>query len=141
MDAAPCRVDVGISKIRVTTCRTESQSEGGSSMTNRAGMTAVSAMRTPGAIGDAADYNFHRPGAKGPVEFALGACRAAVQLERGRSGLRATTFCTSWNVALGPARASDTGARGADLAKPVHRPIQGGGHGVSRSPSLSPLFR
>lgn len=81
------------------------------------------------------------PGAKGPVEFALGACRAAVQLERGRSGLRATTFCTSWNVALGPARAGDTGARGADLAKPVHRPIQGDGHGVSCSPSLSPLFR
>ena len=81
------------------------------------------------------------PGAKAPVEFALGACRAAVQLERGRAGLRANTFCTSRNVALGHAGVGETAARGAGLAKPVHRPIQGEGRGVSCSPSLSPLFR
>lgn len=81
------------------------------------------------------------PGLKAPIEFSLGACRAGVQLERSKSGLRATQFCTSWNVVLGPSRALgariDSESDGAGMrAAPAHPGLVD-----SRSPSLRPLFR
>ena len=82
------------------------------------------------------------PGSKAAVEFSLGACGAGVQLERGGRGLRASTFCTSWNVTLGSPRVGGSDVSGAGLDKPRHRPLQGPGTpSVTCSPSLSPLFR
>jgi hypothetical protein len=82
------------------------------------------------------------PGPKAPVEFSLGGCRAAVQLERGRSGLRATTFCTSWNVPLGGVRlgTSEMGANQPD--KLQNRPTNGAhSRELAGSPSLNGLFQ
>lgn len=81
------------------------------------------------------------PGTKAPIEFSLGGCRAAIQLERGRSGLRTTTFCTSWNIPLGGQRVGSFEGNGSNLDKLQHRPIQSAA--VPRmpcSPSLSRLL-
>jgi hypothetical protein len=82
------------------------------------------------------------PGAKAPVEFSLGACGAAVQLERGRAGLRATTFCTSWNMPLAGARAGTAETGVGDPGKLRHHAMPGGEpRSSARSPSLGALLR
>lgn len=72
----------------------------------------------------------------------VGRCGAAVQLERGRAGLRATTFCTSWNMPLAGARAGNAETGVDDPGKLRHRAMPGGEpRSSARSPSLGALLR
>lgn len=82
------------------------------------------------------------PGTKAPIEFALGACRADIQLERGRSGLRATTFCTAWNSVLDDTRVTGSDTNSINTNKVLRPSAQSASSpDFQRDPSLARTLR